>query len=118
MSLATIDAKITEIATKVAGAFDGRWSQIRYVVRWNPDGDVSRDDYWVKTENLEATKRYPDVVTSVAISNATRSHWRLVQDLKQPRWYKMTMTVERAGNFNVEFEYKDDYREGDISRDA
>ena len=36
--------------------------------------------------------------------------------LGQSRWYKMIVTVERSGKFNVEFEYKDDYQEGDIMK--
>lgn len=51
------------------------------------------------------------------LSDLTLEHWRLTQDLGQPRWYKMIVTVERSGKFNVEFEYKDDYQEGDIMRD-
>jgi hypothetical protein len=50
------------------------------------------------------------------LENATKRHWQLTQDLGQPRWYKMIVTVERSGKFDVEFEYKDDYKEGDIMK--
>jgi hypothetical protein len=48
------------------------------------------------------------------VSEAARSQWRLTRDLGLPRWYKMTITVERSGKFSVDFEYKDDYQEDDI----
>lgn len=51
------------------------------------------------------------------LSDLTLEHWRLAQRLGQPRWYNMIVTVERSGKFAVEFEYKDDYQEGDIMQD-
>jgi hypothetical protein len=43
-------------------------------------------------------------------------HWKSVQDLDQPRWYTMTVNVERSGKYSVDFEYRDNYRDGDIEQ--
>ena len=114
MTLVELDEALTAVAGKVARAFDEPWQCVRYEVRWNPAGDTSGDDYWLASFAGTEVKKYPDVQAAVEVSDASHHHWKLTQDLGQPRWYKMIVTVERSGKFRVDFEYKDDYKEGDI----
>ena len=51
------------------------------------------------------------------LDDATFAHWRLTQDLGQPRWDMMTVKVDRSGKYSVDFEYRDDYKEGDIMKE-
>ena len=74
------------------------------------DFDVIRSDGSQRLGSLPA-----DAALS-RLGNTTRLHWRLTQDLGQPRCYKMIVTVERSGKFSVKLEYKDDYQEGDIMK--
>jgi hypothetical protein len=88
---------------------------LRFTYRITPDGSVSAPDYWFGSDGSHAeVKDYPSDAVHDSVSEAARSQWRLTQDLGLPRWYKMTITVERSGKFSVDFEYKDDYKEGDI----
>jgi hypothetical protein len=48
------------------------------------------------------------------IESAGRQHWRSCEECGQPRWYMMTIKLERTGKYTVDFEYRDDYKEGDI----
>ncbi len=59
---------------------------------------------------------YPENNFLDHLRKRARDHLKLTQDLGQPRWYKMIVTVERSGKFSVGFEYKDDYQEGDIMK--
>lgn len=40
------------------------------------------------------------------------------QNLGQPRWYRMTVTVERSGRFSADVAYQDRYTTGDVMRPA
>jgi hypothetical protein len=117
VSLTTLDEATTDVVRAVVAAFENTpWSRICYAARWTPAGDVGADDYWLSDDIGTTTKVLPDLMPSVGVSNASKRHWRMTQDLGQARWYKMTVTVERSGKFSIDFEYKDDYQEGDIMR--
>ena len=49
-----------------------------------------------------------------AVRQLTKRHWQLTQDLGQPRWFKMIVTVQRNGKFAVDFEYKDTITDQDM----
>ena len=89
----------------------------RYVAKFTPTADVWAGDYDLidKEGNVDQSTA-PDTTTAYAIDKLSHRHWRLTQDLGQPRWYKMIVSVERSGKFSVDFEYKDDYQEGDIMK--
>ena len=116
MSLQQLDAALTDIATAVVGVLGNgtEWRSLRYAARWTPEGDVGADDFWVVDDSGREKKVMPELAPALHVSNVAKHHWRLTQDLGQARWYQMTVTVERSGKFSADFEYKDDYREGDI----
>jgi hypothetical protein len=112
-----LDSKVTEICRGLfAAAPTGRaWQQIGVVVKYTPDGSVSGHDFRLDLIDGSNDDTFlPQSAQRAVIYSATREHWRLTQDLGLPRWYKMTVTVERTGKFSVDFEYEDDYKEGDI----
>jgi hypothetical protein len=51
------------------------------------------------------------------LDDATFAHWRTTQQLGLPRWYMMTVKLERSGKYSVDYEYRDDYQEGDIMKE-
>jgi hypothetical protein len=118
MALSSLDEATTKVARALAGAFtEEPWDGLRYCSRWTPAGDVGADDFWITVQGIER-QTLPDLAASLRVSDAAKAHWQLTQKLGQARWYKMTLTVERTGKFNVAFEYKDDYKEGDIMKSA
>jgi hypothetical protein len=114
--LSELDAIVTELAKALfTGAPMSDWRQLRLYAKYTPDGSVSGHDYDFLLDSGVVDKgSAPSRQREREIDALTRLHWRRTQDLGQPRWYKMIVTVERTGKFNVEFEYKDDYKEGDI----
>lgn len=116
--LKDLDAAVEAIAMSVATTFPiDRLRAVRYVARWTPAGDVGSNDFWTIDDQNREEKVSPEIERSIEMYDLSKRHWQLTQDLGQPRWYKMIVTVERSGKFAVEFEYKDDYQEGDIMRD-
>ncbi len=113
-----LDTAVQEVGMALAGAFPSEpWKSIRYAARWTPTGDVGADDFWLVGDSGVEQKVLPEISASLHVSDAAKHHWQLTQELGQPRWYKVIVTVERSGKFAVEFEYKDDYQEGDIMLD-
>ncbi|MCU0763920.1 MAG: hypothetical protein MUF76_13430 [Hydrogenophaga sp.] len=118
MQLELLDQATAAIATPLyAGLQERKAPSLRFTYRVTPDGSVSAPDYWFKSDNSETeVKDYPSDAVHEAVVEAARAHWRLTQDLGLPRWYKLIMSVQRGGKFSVDFEYKDDYKEGDMMR--
>ena len=117
MTFAKLDQATMAVGQALAEAFQSiEWMRIRHEARWTPSGDVGSDDYWVEDLSGMTRKVLPEIGPAVSVSKMSKNHWQVTQDLGQPRWYKMTVTVERSGKFSVDFEYKDDYQEGDIMK--
>lgn len=113
--LLNLDELLTKIATILVTTSPADSTKAMLAARYTPDGSVSAHDFCYQRcdHSLDDVSLPPAAVRSNLI-DLTERHWRLTQDLGQPRWYKMTVTVERSGKFNVDFEYKDDYKVGDI----
>ncbi len=114
--LKKLDPVVTALAQELyASSPLPNWQQQRVVAKYNPDASVSGHDYDYMQEDGVINKSVtPELAAHLRIGDLTLRHWQLTQDLGQPRWYKMILTVQRSGKFNAEFEYKDDYKEGDI----
>jgi hypothetical protein len=119
VTLNNLEQSTTELAKTLYAALEERQSlSVRFVFRVTPDGSVSAPDFWFFAEAAaEGEKDYPSDRVHGRVTDAAMAHWQLTQTLGLPRWYKMTATVERTGRFNVDFEYRDHYREGDIMRE-
>jgi Protein of unknown function, DUF600 len=117
-TLKTLDSVITETAMCLASSVDLRdWRQVQLASTFVPSGDTgSQQCRLIKGDGHQLVGWYPSNAHLDQLYELTKRHWHLTQDLGQPRWYKMTATVERTGKFNVDFEYKDDYKEGDIMK--
>ncbi len=115
-TLKALDSVITETAMCLASSVDIEdWSQVELACTFIPGGDSgSQECRLIKGDGQPEVGWYPSNRHLDQLYELTKKHWRLTQDLGQARWYMMTVTVERAGKFGVAFEYKDDYKEGDI----
>ena len=114
--LKQLDAVTTELAGVLhRSAPLETWARTRLAAMYAPDGTVGGHDYDYHLADGSVNRSVsPPAADRQLIRSLTERHWRLTQDLGQPRWYKMIVTVERNGKFKVDFEYKDDYKEGDI----
>lgn len=74
-------------------------------------------DYWFTPVKGLEVKDYPPRAEHRLVKESADTHWRLTQDFGQPRWYMMTVRLERSGRYSVDFEYRDDYQVGDIMKD-
>jgi Protein of unknown function, DUF600 len=116
--LVQLDNLITDIASEIYRSVPiQEWRSATMYAKYTPDASVSGHDFdYVSQDGAVDQSQAPSNSELIRISKATRHHWQLTQDLGQPRWYKMTVTVERTGQFSVDFEYKDDYQVGDIMK--
>ena len=117
-NLKELDSALGNVAAAVFTAYaDQSWNRVRYVAKFTPTADVWAGDYdLIATDGSVDESTAPDTMSAYAIDKLALRHWQLTQDLGEPRWYKMIVAVERSGKFAVDFEYKDDYREGDIMK--
>lgn len=100
-----------------AAAPMANWERVQVFLKSTPDGSVRARCYdFVLTDGSLDQGSSPNRDADQLIDSTAARHWRLTQDLGQPRWYKMIVSVERSGKFSVAFEYKDDYQEGDIMK--
>ena len=116
--LMKLDRVLSELAAHAyASAPMNNWEKIQVSLRSTPDGSVRARSYdFALTGGTLDQGSSPIRDADQLVDAAAEKHWRLTQDLGQPRWYKMIVTVERSGKFSVDFEYKDDYQEGDIMK--
>ena len=91
------------------------WTEVVAVTKSTPDGSaLSRTVRFGLLDGTVDRGSSPVRKYERRFSELTEQHWRLTQDLGFPRWFAMTVTVQRSGKCSFEFEYKDDYKEGDI----
>lgn len=111
-----LDAVLTELVTKLFHSVPFQdWKAATVFSKYTPDASVGAHDFdFVLEDGSPGLNVLPPDDALAMVGKLSKRHWRLTQDLGLPRWYKMTVTVERSGKFSVDFEYKDDYKEGDI----
>lgn len=94
------------------------WQQVVVRTRIAPLGNVSSIQFTFHLADGRIDRGIEPVREEERqLDDATFAHWRLTQDLGQPRWYMMTVNLERSGKYSVDFEYRDDYKEGDIMKE-
>ena len=115
-------AKLDTLNTRIALAlFEAPpmedWVKVKAMLAFTPDASVGSQAFHFLLSSGEIDKgSSPRRPAELRVGQLAEEHWRLTQDLGLPRWYKMTVAVERSGKFSVDFEYKDDYKEGDIMK--
>ncbi len=116
--LEVLDPLVTNTAGCLASSVDiPNWVRVGLTVSFVPTGDTSSLECKLTSNTGETVEGwYPSNQVLDHLYDLTKRHWKSTQDLGQPRWYKMIVTVERSGKFSVDFEYKDDYQEGDIMK--
>jgi hypothetical protein len=116
VNLASLDEVLTELATTLYATCPlPDWKRLKLYAKYSPDGEVSGHNYDYELDRGVIDRgSAPKATDRIAIRALTLRHWRLAQEMGQPRWFKMTVTVERSGKYSVDFEYKDDYKETDM----
>lgn len=118
MSLQAFDEAATGVAKQLHAALVSYGAEkVRFCYRVTPDGSVMAPDYWFTPSGGAEVKDYPPNAAHRLVSDGAEAHWRLTQDLGLPRWYMMTVKLERSGKYSVDYEYRDDYQEGDIMKE-
>ncbi len=117
-TIQALDVLQTEIVTATYQSVPlSAWKSAKMYAKYSPDEEVGGLDFdFFLSDGTTTQASIPDASHRAKLYGSTKRHWRLTQDLGQPRWYKMIVSVERSGKFSVDFEYKDDYQEGDIMK--
>lgn len=93
------------------------WQEVVVRTRIAPLGNVSSIQFSFLLVDGRVSKGIEPVRAAERLfEDATFAHWRTAQDFGLPRWYMMTVNLERSGKYSVDFEYRDDYQEGDIMK--
>lgn len=118
-TLKELDAVLAELAaTLYREAPLQHWEQQRLVARYTPDGGVGSHEYAYTLQGgtVEHGQSPESGAARAAVRELTRKHWDRSAALGQPRWYQLTLTLDRNGHYRTEFEYSDAYETGDIMR--
>lgn len=91
-------------------------THVRFSFRVTPNAGVLAPDYWPTMADGSVRKDFPEQQFERSVEDAALRHWHLVQDLGQSPWYMMTLRVNLGGPYSADFEYRDDYQEGDIMK--
>jgi Protein of unknown function, DUF600 len=115
-SLEKVDSLQTDI---VACAYKSvpldDWASMRMYAKYAIDGGVGGLDFdYVLPDGTLHQQSIPSFEHQAELYALTKQHWQLVQQLGQPRWFKMIVTVERSGKFSVSFEYKEKITDEDM----
>ncbi|MDR7332983.1 hypothetical protein [Roseateles asaccharophilus] len=113
--------KLDELVTQIAltlhrSAPNERWARQAYRIAAPEDGSYRAEVYscWLSDGSLAYD--FPSEPCESQIGQLAMNHWRQTVELGLPRWYTMTVRVERTGKFTLNFEYLDEYPEGGIHR--
>jgi hypothetical protein len=91
------------------------WQQAILHANYTPDGSVSGHDFdYLLADGRLDRSSGPWTEMLRQISDATERHWAA----SEPRWYAMHLVVSRDGKISTNWEYEDNYQEGDIMRRA
>lgn len=113
-----LDESVQGVALALHAACEASGAvKVRFCFRITPDASVWAPDYWFTAADGTVKKAFPRRDLEGPIEDGAVRHWRLTQELGQPRWYMMTVNLERSGKYSVDFEYRDDYQEGDIMKE-
>lgn len=118
-TLKELDAVLAELAaTLYREAPLPHWEQQRLIARYTPDGGVGSHEYiYTLQDGREEHGQSPaSGAARAAVRELTRKHWDQSAALGQPRWYQLTLTLDRQGKYRTEFGYSDAYETGDIMR--
>jgi len=94
------------------------WQEVTVRTRIAPLGNVSNMQFTFRLADGRISKGIEPVREAERLlDDATFAHWRTTAQLGLPRWYMMTVKLERSGKYSVDFEYRDTYQEGDIMKE-
>ncbi len=113
--------KLDELVTQIAltlhqSAPDERWAGQAYRIAVPEDGSYRAEvySYWLSDGSLAYD--VPSEPGESQIGQLAMNCWRQTVELGLPRWYMMTVSLQASGKYAVDFEYRDDYQEGDITK--
>jgi len=117
-AFSSLDPVVTDVAqTLLSSPKPDRWQSVRLLTRVTPDGSTASQAFELREPSGQQVQGwYPSDAAIDHLYTQAKRHWALAQQAGQAKWYGMSITVQRDGRFAVDFEYRDDYREGDISR--
>lgn len=90
------------------------WALAKLMARYSPGGVGALDFHTRSPAGVSREMPADDHLDRLTL--LTMKHWRLAQELGLPRWYMMTVSLQASGKYAIDFEYRDDYQEGDIMK--
>lgn len=116
IALETLDGLQKSIALAFFESISAKeWQLAKMMARYSPSGVGALD---FRTESAAGNSRQMPLDDHLdKLTVLTMEHWRTTQALGLPLWYMMTISLQPTGKYAIDFEYRDDYQEGDIMKE-
>lgn len=96
-----------------------QWCDAQLTVRSSPADDTRSYEFtYTLADGTTRRDLSPPVPELSRLSRLVQQHRAITRGLGQPPWFRMSLRVSHDGRFEVGFEYRDDYRPGDVVRGA
>lgn len=116
-ALSKLDNTVTQIVLALhQSAPNDSWTRQAYRVAMPADGSFRSEVYAYWSNDKRLSDGFPTEPGEAQIGRLAIAHCRQTVETGLPRWYTMTVRVERTGKFTVDFEYLDTDPEGGIHR--
>jgi len=118
-TIADLDHRIAQMArTLIDVPKPGPWQEVRVCTRITPDGSTSSQSFELRdASGRVAAGWFPPDAAMDHLFDLARACWTMAAGGASAPWYGMTVRIRPDGSFSTDFEYRQDYREGDISRE-
>lgn len=117
--LARLDACLSETARVVFESVPlPEWQRAVMTVKYAPTGLAAFEFLYVTSDGATHEDQSPDGQHMAKLWGLARDHQQITSASGQPPWFAMVLTVERSGRFGADFEHRERYQEGDITRQA
>lgn len=117
-SIREMDQAVIQLASELqANAPFRNWQRQRLTAAYTPQAGVGAHEYayWLQDGTVNRSDS-PNAAARVRIRELTATLWRLSQESGQAPWFKMNLDLDAGGKYSIDFEYRDNYQEGDIMK--
>ncbi|HOA51831.1 MAG TPA: hypothetical protein PKI05_06210 [Thermogutta sp.] len=117
MSLDQLDEVSKKIATLIYQSVPiDEWVEANLIWKMSPNkkNSASRTQYLLPDGTVDKSKGL-DVTTNMKLYDLLVKHRDLSEEMGQPWWFQITVTVNRSGTFKMDFEYRENYRPEDLA---
>ena len=113
-----MDQAVIQLASELHASAPFRsWQRQRMTAAYTPNADVGAHEYayWLPDGTVNRSDS-PNASARARIRELTSKIWRISQESGQAPWFKLKLDLDAGGKYSIDFEYRDNYAEGDIMK--